>query len=173
MLTNGTGFKSKYGADAIQAHMQQKQVVKNAGKKDEFKPQTKSDDCVGGTVAAAAVSTAAGVALVKNRGKIKNLFKKETWSNIGSSIAGFFKKIPNPFKKETISKITTPVGNFFKKIATPFKKENLSKAGKVVGGFFKKIPQAFKKENIQKVTKPVTEFFGKILKKLPKFIKKA
>ena len=69
--------------------------------------------------------------------------------------------------------MTTPVVNFFKKVATPFKKENLSKAGKAVGGFFKKIPQAFKKENIQKVTKPVGEFFGKILKKLPKFIKKA
>ena len=161
MLTNCTGFKSKYGADAIQTHMQQKQVVKTEGKKDEFKSQTKSD-----------VSTAAGVALVKNRGKIKNLFKKATWINIGNSIGGFFKKIPNPFKKETISKITTPVGNFFKKIATPFKKENLSKAGKAVGGFFKKIPQAFKKENIQKVTKPVTEFLGKIVKKLPKLFKK-
>jgi hypothetical protein len=173
MLTNGTGFKSKYGADAIQAHMQQKQVVKTEGKKDEFKAQTKSDDCVGGTVAAAAVSTAAGVALVKNRGKIKNLFKKATWISIGNSIGGFFKKIPNLFKKENIKKVTTPVGNFFKKIATPFKKENLSKAGKAVGGFFKKIPQAFKKENIQKVTRPVTEFFGKIVKNLPKLFKKA
>lgn len=173
MLTNSTGFKSKYGAEAIQAHMQQEKVVKTTDKKDEFKARNTGDDCPAGTVAAAAVTTAAGVAVYKNRGKIKNLFKKATWVHIGASIGGFFKKIPNAFKKENISKVTTPVVNFFKKVATPFKKENLSKAGKAVGGFFKKIPQAFKKENIQKVTKPVGEFFGKILKKLPKFIKKA
>ncbi len=151
MFTNGTSFKaSKYGAEAINQHMQQKEVVKDVETKDEFKSQNNSNNSNGLGVAAAATTTVvAGVAAYKNKAKLANLFKKETWQNVGKSVGGFFKKIPNIFKKENIKKVTTPVVNFFKKI-----------------------PSAFKKENIQKITKPIGNFFSKIGKNLPKLFKK-